>query len=294
MTKGSTGVLVVEDDERTAAFIADNLRADGFRVAVASDAGEAVRAIEVRRPSMVVLDLSLGSGTSGLAVLDRVRSADGLGTRIDPALPVIILSGHGGDIDRLRGLQRGADDYVVKPFMYAELLERVRAVLRRSSGRPGGGALVVGELSLDPSSRDVRVGDREVVLSAKEFALLHALASEPTRVVPKAELLREGTPDRNGVGALRRLVAGPLQFTEEITVFERPARMDYMIREVNLPLEHDGGSITLAPDGAGTQVHWISVFTMPVPVVGGAMAAGFAVALRRGFIRLLDDIDRLA
>lgn len=110
----------------------------------------------------------------------------------------------------------------------------------------------------------------------------------------RAELLREGTPDRNGIGALRRLVVGPLRFTEEITAFERPARMDYLIREVNLPLEHDGGSIALSPDGAGTRVHWTSVFTMPVPVVGGATAAGFAVALRRGFIRLLDDIDRLA
>ncbi|HEX4719961.1 MAG TPA: response regulator transcription factor [Thermoleophilaceae bacterium] len=191
MTKGSTGVLVVEDDERTAAFIADNLRADGFRVAVASEAGEAVRAIEVRRPSLVVLDLSLGAAMNGLAVLDRVRASDGLGTRIDPALPVIILSGHGADIDRLRGLQRGADDYLVKPFMYAELLARMGAVLRRCAGRPGAGALVVGELSLDPSSREVRVGDREIVLSAKEFALLHALARQPTRVFSKAELLRD-------------------------------------------------------------------------------------------------------
>ena len=190
MDDGVRGLLVVEDDERTAAFLADNLRADGFRVGVAADAGEAVRAIEVRRPDLVVLDLKLGD-SNGLTVLDRVRAADGLATRIDPALPVIILSGHGGDIDRLRGLQRGADDYVVKPFMYAELLERVRAVLRRSDGRPGGGALVVGDVSLDPSSRDVRVGDREIVLSAKEFALLHALARQPTRVFTKAELLRD-------------------------------------------------------------------------------------------------------
>jgi DNA-binding response OmpR family regulator len=191
MTKGSTGVLVVEDDERTAAFIADNLRADGYRVAVASEAGEAVRAIEVRRPGLVVLDLSLGAGTSGLAVLDRVRASDGLGTRIDPALPVIILSGHGADIDRLRGFQRGADDYLVKPFVYGELLARVRAVLRRAEGRAAAGTLLVGELALDPASREVRVGDREVVLSAKEFALLHALARQPTRVFTKAELLRD-------------------------------------------------------------------------------------------------------
>src|SRR3954469_25109164 len=101
MESGAKGVLLVEDDERTAAFLADNLRADGYRVGVASEAGEAVRAIEVRRPELVVLDLSLGA-SSGLSVLDRVRGADGVGTRIDPALPVIILSGHGAEIDRVR------------------------------------------------------------------------------------------------------------------------------------------------------------------------------------------------
>jgi DNA-binding response OmpR family regulator len=190
MEDGAHGVLVVEDDERTAAFLADNLRADGFRVAVASDAGEALRAIEVRRPDLVVLDLTLGT-SSGLAVLDRVRSSDGLGTRIDPALPVIVLTGHGGEIDRVRGFARGADDYVVKPFFYGELLARVRAVLRRADGRPAAGALVVGELSLDPVTREVRLAGERIALSAKEFALLHALARQPTRVFSKAELLRD-------------------------------------------------------------------------------------------------------
>lgn len=191
MTEPQHAVLVVEDDRRTAAFLADNLRADGYRAAVASDAAEAVRAIEVRKPDLVVLDLTLDNGSSGLSVLDRVRSADGLGTRIDPALPVIVLSGHGAEIDRVRGFARGADDFVVKPFSYPELLARVRAVLRRSDGRPARGALVVGELSLDPSTRAVRLGDRPLALSAKEFALLHALAQRPTHVFSKAELLRD-------------------------------------------------------------------------------------------------------
>src|SRR5204863_10028898 len=97
MANGTHGVLVVEDDERTAAFLADNLRADGYRVAVASEAGEAQRAIVVRRPDLVLLDLSLEQRSSGLAELDRVRSADGLGTRIDPELPMSILSGHGAE-----------------------------------------------------------------------------------------------------------------------------------------------------------------------------------------------------
>src|SRR4051794_35662616 len=108
MDYAQQGVLVVEDDERTAAFLADNLRADGYRVALASEADEAVRAIEVRRPDLVVLDLSLERGSSGLSVLDRVRTADGLRTRVDPETPVIILSGRSGEIDRVRGLERGA------------------------------------------------------------------------------------------------------------------------------------------------------------------------------------------
>jgi DNA-binding response OmpR family regulator len=191
MDDGTRTVLVVEDDERTAAFLADNLRADGYRVAVAAEAGEAVRAIEVREPDVVVLDLGLENGSSGLDVLDRVRAADGLGTRIDPSLPVIVLTGRGAETDRVRGFARGADDFVVKPFFYAELLGRVRAVLRRSDGRPAMGALRVGELALDPATRLVRVGDRPVQLSAKEFALLHALARQPTRVYSKAELLRD-------------------------------------------------------------------------------------------------------
>src|SRR3954447_326717 len=184
-------VLVVENDERTAAFLADNLRADGFDVAVAAEAGEAVRAIEVRRPDVVVLDLGLAGGSSGLDVLDRVRSADGLGTRIDPLTPVIVLTGHGAETDRVRGFARGADDFVVKPFFYAELLGRVRAVLRRTAGRPRGGVLHVGELTVDPASRTVMLGDQALKLSAKEFALLHALARQPTRVFTKAELLRD-------------------------------------------------------------------------------------------------------
>src|SRR5436190_5223610 len=191
MADGTRGVLVVEDDERTAAFLADNLRADGFQVAIAGEAEEAVRAIEVRRPDLIVLDLVLERGTSGLRVLDRVRASDGLGARIDPALPVIILSGRGAEIDRLRGFERGADDYVVKPFLYSEVLARVRAVLRRAEGRVGAGTVVVGELSIDPVSREVQLGGERLQLSVKEFALLHALARQPTRVFTKAELLRD-------------------------------------------------------------------------------------------------------
>jgi DNA-binding response OmpR family regulator len=183
-------ILVVEDDEATAAFLADNLTADGFRVAQASSAGEGVRAIELRRPRLVLLDLGL-DGSSGLELLDRIRSADGLATRIDPELPVVVLTGRAGEADRVRSFDRGADDHVCKPFLYAELLARVRAVLRRAEGRRAQGVLRVRDLTIDPTTRIVRLAGERIELSAKEFALLHALAAEPTRVYRKQELLRD-------------------------------------------------------------------------------------------------------
>jgi DNA-binding response OmpR family regulator len=184
-------LLLVEDDEATASFLADNLRADGFSVTVATGAGEGLRALEVRRPDLVLLDLGLGDDGDGLELLDSVRSADGFSSRFDPDVPVIVVSGRAGELDRVRGLARGADDYVAKPFAYPELLARVRAVLRRAAGRPGRGVLRVGELTIDPATRRVALAGRPVHLSAKEFSLLYALAQDPVRVYPKADLLRD-------------------------------------------------------------------------------------------------------
>jgi DNA-binding response OmpR family regulator len=183
-------ILVVEDDELTRSFLLDNLAADGFRVAGAGGVGEGLRAIEVRQPALVVLDLAL-EDSNGLALLDRLRSADGLASRLDPELPVIVLSGRSGDADRVCSFARGADDHVCKPFVYAELLARVRALLRRADGRRRRGLLRTGELTVDPLTRAVRLAGRRLDLSAKEFALLHALAEEPTRVYGKQELLRD-------------------------------------------------------------------------------------------------------
>ncbi len=186
----ASSLVVVEDDDALATYLADNLSADGFRVACARSAAEGVRAIESRRPDLVILDVKLGDG-SGLMVLDRVRTADGIASRIDAQLPVIVLSGRTSEADRVRGFARGADDYVVKPFAYAELLARVRALLRRAAGRPRRAVVRVGELSLDPSTREVRLAGQPVVLAAKEFALLHTLATDPTRVHLKNDLLRD-------------------------------------------------------------------------------------------------------
>jgi DNA-binding response OmpR family regulator len=104
---------------------------------------------------------------------------------------VVVLTGRSGEADRIRGLTRGADDYVCKPFSYPELVARLRCVLRRSSGRRLRGLVRVGDLTIDPATRSVRLSGEAVELSAKEFGLLYALASDPERVHPKSELLRD-------------------------------------------------------------------------------------------------------
>lgn len=213
-------VLVVEDDEATRRFLAENLAADGFAVATASSAGEGVRAIEVRKPDLVLLDLMLDDA-NGLVLLDRVRSADGLASRIDPEVPVLVLTGRGGETDRVRGFDRGADDYVVKPFSYSELLCRIRALLRRADRRPVRGVIRVGELTLDPATRAVRLEGRPVHLSAKEFALLHALAAEPTRVFGKAELLRD-VWGYLSMGTTRTLDAHACRLRKKLSASPRP------------------------------------------------------------------------
>jgi DNA-binding response OmpR family regulator len=213
-------LLVVEDDERTRTFLADNLAADGYKVATASAAGEGLRAIEVRSPQLVVLDLLLEDG-NGLELLDRVRGSDGLASRIDPDLPIIVLSGRTDETDRLRGFDRGADDFVPKPFLYGELLARIRALLRRANGRPQRGVMRVGELTIDPSTRAVRLAGRPVHLSAKEFALLQALAEQPTRVYGKQELLRD-VWGYLSMGNTRTLDAHACRLRKKLSASSRP------------------------------------------------------------------------
>jgi DNA-binding response OmpR family regulator len=183
-------VLLVEDDPVLATFLADNLSADGYEPFVAETVRDGLRELEFRRPDIAIVDLGLPDG-SGLELIERVRAADGIVSRLDPTVPLIVLSARAGDLDRVRGFERGADDFVGKPFSYGELRLRIAAVLRRTRRRPGLGRLSVGELELDPAAREVRLRGRRVELSQKEFALLRALAADPTRVMTKEELLRD-------------------------------------------------------------------------------------------------------
>jgi DNA-binding response OmpR family regulator len=183
-------LLLVEDDPALRTFLADNLSADGFELIVAETVRDGLRLLEYKQPDLVLVDLGLPDG-SGLDLIARVRAADGVASRLDPEVPLVVLTGRASEHDRVRGFERGADDYVAKPFSYGELRLRVQAVLRRTRARRASGRVRVGELEVDPSAREVRLRGERVVLSQKEFALLRALAAEPTRVFTKAELLRD-------------------------------------------------------------------------------------------------------
>jgi DNA-binding response OmpR family regulator len=182
-------ILVVEDHPATRTFLADNLTADGYELLEAETASDGERLIETGFPDLAIVDLGLPD-YDGLELLRRVRSADRVAGRIDPDLPLLVLTGRAAELDRLRGFERGCDDYVVKPFSYQELLARIRALLRRTSRRPHLGRLRVGALEVDSLSRQVWLRGEPVVLSKKEFGLLRALAVEPTRVFTREELLR--------------------------------------------------------------------------------------------------------
>ncbi|HKG40457.1 MAG TPA: response regulator transcription factor [Conexibacter sp.] len=189
MTEQRSTILIIEDDRHTRTFLADNLAADGFEPIGAVNAREAVRQMETRYPDLAIVDLTLPD-RDGLDLLKQVREADGVASRIDPLLPLLVLSGRIDELHRLRGFDKGADDVMSKPFSYPELRARIKALLRRSERTVRHGRLRVGGLEIDPAARTVTLNGRRLSVSQKEFALLRTLAMDPTRVFSKEELLR--------------------------------------------------------------------------------------------------------
>jgi ribosome-associated toxin RatA of RatAB toxin-antitoxin module len=112
------------------------------------------------------------------------------------------------------------------------------------------------------------------------------------RPIHASELVREGDPPPNGLGAVRRIKVRPLVFEEEITAYERPSQLDYLIVKLNVPFEHHGGSIRLTAEGSGTQVDWRSSYTIPTPVIGRPEELVFRPVLARGFRQVLEDVER--
>jgi two-component system, OmpR family, phosphate regulon response regulator PhoB len=176
-------VLIVEDEPDIRNLVVHHLTRDGFRCRVAASGPEALARVRTATPDLVVLDLMLPE-MDGLEVCRRLRADSATA-----AIPIIMLTAKADEVDRVVGLEMGADDYVAKPFSPKELVARVRAVLRRA--RPGepGRALSVGTVSLDVARHQVTVGDAPVELTPKEFDLLQALLEAAGRVLSREHLL---------------------------------------------------------------------------------------------------------
>jgi DNA-binding response OmpR family regulator len=180
MTQQPSRVLVVDDEPGVREVVSAYLTRDGHRVTTAQDAAGA-RAGFATHPDLVVLDVML-PGTSGLDLLAELRRTSDV--------PVILLTARAEEADRLRGLDLGADDYVVKPFSPREVAARVRSVLRRSNGAVVDATpLVHGELRVEPVARTATVAGRDLLLTPREFDLLAFLAAHPGRAFSRAELL---------------------------------------------------------------------------------------------------------
>jgi two-component system KDP operon response regulator KdpE len=176
-------ILVVEDHDETRAAIARVLRAQGYVLAEAADARSAAERWEARRPDLVLLDLGLPDA-DGLQLVRRIRR--------EATTPIIILSGRYEEREKVEALDRGADDYVTKPFGMEELSARIRVALRRAAGpaADADGRLAAGPLVLDPSRHEVRIGATSLELTPREFEILRVLLSHAGRVVTKGRLLR--------------------------------------------------------------------------------------------------------
>jgi DNA-binding response OmpR family regulator len=179
-------ILVIEEDEATRTFIADQLSADGYEILTAESRRHALQLLSTRRPHLVLADIN----GETLGLLDAIRTGEGVAARVDPDTPMIVLTSRTDELTRVRVFEHDGDDVLAKPFSYAELRGRIRAVLRRSYGHRHRQVARVGTLRVDLASREVHVDGRPVALSAKEFELLRALVSDPTRVFTRDELIR--------------------------------------------------------------------------------------------------------
>jgi DNA-binding response OmpR family regulator len=178
----SIRVLLVDDDVRLHELLTSYLEQNGVVVVKAFDGPSGLRELENGTFDAVLLDVMM-PGIDGLEVCRRIR--------LKSRIPVIMLTAKGDETDRVVGLELGADDYVSKPFSPRELLARLRAVLRRSTPETVAEKLVVGDLTLEPASREVRLGGVPVELTGIEFDILLALARRAGRVVPREALLDE-------------------------------------------------------------------------------------------------------
>jgi phosphate regulon transcriptional regulator PhoB len=176
-------VLIVEDEPDIRDLLAFHLEREGYHVTRSRSGADALRQVRARPPDLILLDLMLPE-LGGLDVCRRLRQ--------DPrtaSVPIVMLTARGEEVDRILGLELGADDYIVKPFSPKEVVARVRAVLRRAGARDGAAPVVSGRLVIDPDRHTVHVDAAPIELTPKEFDLLRALAEARGRVLSREFLL---------------------------------------------------------------------------------------------------------
>lgn len=173
-------ILIVEDEQKIAALLQDYLEKVGYCVTVLNRGDQVLGRIKRNPPDLMLLDIML-PGMDGLDVCRETRKFS--------TIPIIMITAKVDEVDRLIGLELGADDYICKPFSPREVVARVKAVLRRSHPEPAGKQLVVGPLVLDENTHQVKVAGEELDLTPSEFRLLQVFMSQPGRVFPRDELL---------------------------------------------------------------------------------------------------------
>jgi phosphate regulon transcriptional regulator PhoB len=176
-------VLIVEDEPDIRELVVHHLKREGYQVSAAASGEEALRQVQAAPPDLVLLDLMMPA-MNGLEVCRRLRQDP-----VTASLPIVMLTAKGDEVDRVVGLEIGADDYVVKPFSPKELLARVRAVLRRSRPGPGAAPTTLGALTIDPGTHTVSIEGKVLALTPKEFDLLRALVDARGRVLSREFLL---------------------------------------------------------------------------------------------------------
>ena len=201
MSLSSPQILIVEDESTISEPLAKLLAREGFNATVAATVADALAKFATDKPDLILLDLNLPDG-DGRDVAREIRRSSGV--------PIIMLTARGTETDRIVGLEIGADDYVVKPFSSAEVIARIRAVLRRSEAHDDqldqdlGQPVVVEEMRIDPGTRRAFLGEQELDLSLKEFDLLYELASNAGTVVSRDQLMTR-VWDENWFGSTKTL-----------------------------------------------------------------------------------------
>jgi DNA-binding response OmpR family regulator len=190
-------VLIVEDEQAISEPLAENLEREGFSPVVAANAAEAMELFEREGPALVLLDLGLPD-RDGRDVCRDIRARS--------AVPVIILTARGEEVDRILGLELGADDYIVKPFSAREVAARIRAVLRRAAAAPAGKAqaIAIGDVTLDPNSHTATKRGEPLELTAREFDLLRMLMTNAGKALRREEIMDE-VWDTNWFGSTKTL-----------------------------------------------------------------------------------------